>query len=437
MRALKSYEILSCFLQMPAGIYPVFAFPYYSRKEIENYQLRKLKNLVHHAYHQVPFYKDKYDAARIKPQDILTLEDFKRLPIVTKEEMIQNYPDRILSCGTDLEDSLLSVSSGSSGKIINVVYGIPTLARYMLAGLRTYAMGINWRPWFKQMNIYASRHPMDHVLKTHWLSYAWTLQGTESLVNDLCHNNPDFMSCYPSVLNEMRAFMLRKKIQPPRALKAIFVNSEMSFATDREKLSAFFGVPVYYEYSSEELNRIAAQCRYKNYHLFEDMNFIEILGADGQTVPEGEVGEVVGTHLLNYTMPFIRYRQNDLAAIGSRECSCGRSLKVLESVEGRKNDSFVFNDGKILSSGFLLDLAYSILLAFPDSVCDFCLIQETSSLIIFEILPGLGFSLDIQKQIQHKLIQAFPQHVQCELRICERLTKTKSGSKNPIISRIA
>ncbi len=436
MRPLKAEEVVNCLFQMPFFVIPVFSFPSRSREEIEGFQLKRLKKIVRHAYDQVPFYKRKYDSCRIKPEDINTLKDFKNLPLVTKEEMIENFPDSNISRSIDLNKCIITFTSGSSGKIVNVVYDLPVLARNMLTGLRTYSWGMSWRPWSRQMNVNFSKHPMEGLLGTHWLHDAWTLDGVDQLVGTFKKLAPDFLSCYPSVLNEMRAYMLQRDIKPPLSLKAIFVNSEMSSAGDRKKLAEFFGAPVYDEYASEELNRIAAQCKSLNYHLLEDINYIEILDSEGNSLPDGEAGEVVGTQLLNFTMPFIRYRQNDMASIRTKDCPCGRNLKVLEKLEGRKNNHFVLKNGEILSSGFLLDLGYSILLEHPQSICDFCMVQESSDHVILELLPGKAFTAHIRDKIQDKLNKAFPANVKCELKICDRLTKTKNGAKkNPLVSR--
>ncbi|MFH1402790.1 MAG: hypothetical protein ABIH11_00800 [Candidatus Altiarchaeota archaeon] len=436
MKTLPLSDGFNVVSRLLPGLFPTFRLQYRSREEIERYQFDRLKKIVEHAYVNVPLYREKYDHAGIKPSDIKTIQDFKRLPLTTKDELIDNFPEGVLAKGVDADKCIVSASSGSSGKVLKVIYDKSTLVHYMLAGLRTYSMGVRWRPWHKQVSIYSSKHPLDRILGLYWVRFIWTLDDVPSITRELVRQNPDILSCYPSVLSELMVYMMHNGVSPPKRLKAIFVNSEMSLPSERSRLADFFNCTILDEYSSEELNRIAAQCRAYNYHVFEDINYVEILDENGQDLPEGVVGEVVGTHLLNYAMPFIRYRQKDLASIVTKECSCGRKFKVLEKLQGRKNDYFTLPSGRILSSGFLLDLAYHLILDYPDCICDFCMIQDSRDHLTLEILPGIKFSTVMVREIEDKIRSAINEEVDVDVVVKDRLSKTRSGSRNPIISLV-
>jgi hypothetical protein len=90
----------------------------------------------------------------------------------------------------------------------------------------------------------------------------------------------------------------------------------MSTQTERDEMSRLFGCPVLDEYSSEELTRIAAQCVHLTYHVFEDINYMEVVDEEGR-LAQGP-GVLVGTNLHNKAMPIIRYLQNDLGFIETR-----------------------------------------------------------------------------------------------------------------------
>src|SRR5262249_6144830 len=144
-------------------------------------------------------------------------------------------------------------------------------------------------------------------------------------------------------------------------------------------------------YSSEELGRIASQCPLGRYHLHEDIVKVEILDESGR--PTDEVGEVVGTELHNRTMPFVRYRQGDLARISDEPCPCGRQTRLLVDLVGRRNDGFVLADGRELAAGFLLDVSYrAILRGRDDVVSAYRFVQHTPSTAEFEVVPGPSWS---------------------------------------------
>jgi phenylacetate-CoA ligase len=180
------------------------------------------------------------------------------------------------------------------------------------------------------------------------------------------------------------------------------------------------------EYSSEELTRVAAQCRHKTYHLFEDINYIETQSD----------GVIVGTNLHNYAMPMIRYVQNDLGAIEVRPCDCGWRFRHLVNLQGRKNDSFILPSGKVLSSGFLLDATYEFLLAYRTAVKDFCLIQEATDRVVLQIVAGTGWDSDIERKITQRFREFLGSDVEFHVATVAICDKTKTGKRNPIINRI-
>jgi phenylacetate-CoA ligase len=204
-----------------------------------------------------------------------------------------------------------------------------------------------------------------------------------------------------------------------------------STQAERDHLSERFGCPVLDEYSSEELTRIAAQCRCGTYHIFEDINYLEaVLQADGSSV-------LIGTNLHNYAMPMIRYEQNDLGRIEERDCDCGWNFRVLTDLQGRRNDSFILPSGKIISSGFLLDATYEVLLTYRTAVKDFCLIQTSRSEVVLEVVTGDGWSANARQAIEDRFGAFFEPGLCFSVAPVELCSKTKSGKRNPVISRVS
>ena len=146
------------------------------------------------------------------------------------------------------------------------------------------------------------------------------------------------------------------------------------------------------------------------------------LQADGSNL-------LIGTNLHNYAMPMIRYEQNDLGRIEERPCDCGWSFRVLIDLQGRKNDSFILSSGKTISSGFLLDATYEILLTHRTAVKDFCHIQMTRSEIILEVVTGEGWSADVRRAIEGRFATFFEPGVRFFIALVEVCPKTKSGNQ--------
>jgi phenylacetate-CoA ligase len=432
MTRLETTDIARLLVRLLAGIPGLFRRPYWSAEKLQAYQIRLMKKRLAEARAQVPLYAGRLPA----PDSIQTLADWAKLPLLTKQDLLARpFTDR-LHPDYAVDDLIVSKSSGSTGQALDVYYDRESFYYFVLAGFRLYMMAFSYWPWRRQTYIYTSPYPFDSLFGLFPMQFISTLTPIDETLAKLRKNPPDLLVCYPS---HLRALVDQMKpvdfarIRPA----AVNVNSEMSSAVERANLGQKLGSFVFDDYSSEELTRIASQCRGLQYHLFEDVNYIEIVDDKGQIVPDGTVGNIVGTNLHNRAMPLLRYMQGDRGAVRSSTCSCGRTFRVLEKLEGRRNDSFLLPDGRLLSSGFLLDLTYEIFLSYEQAVRAFCLLQDKPDVWTLELVPGSHWSADLERKIPQDLTAKLNEpSVRIELRIVDQVTRTASGKANPIISRV-
>jgi phenylacetate-CoA ligase len=425
-------ELLDLLKALLVGNRALKAAPRWSVEQMREWQLARIRDLVTDAYHNVPFYSELYRSVAFEPGDLKGWDDFRCLPLVSKEQVIANYPHKMLRKGMKPDDLIVSRSSGSSGKVLDIAYDGQAFTTYILAGLRLFNMGFGYRPWHRQSYIYTSPYPMDSLFGLFPLHHIPTLTPIPVALERLMAAPPDLLVCYPSHLKQIAHAMgaaERRRINP----KLISVNSEMSTQAERDELSRFFGCPVLDEYSSEELTRIAAQCRHKAYHIFEDINYLETL--DDKGLPATGLGLLVGTNLHNRAMPMIRYQQNDLGELAPSSCGCGWHFRELRNLQGRRNDSFVMPSGKVLTSGFLLDVTYEFLLDDRTAILDFCLIQKAAASILLEIVPGQGWQESVAVRIREKFSQFLEPGVELLVQTVGECTKTRTGKRNPIINQ--
>lgn len=429
MRNLTFQEIMALGGDLIGAGRFLWQMPHRSLDEIQAWQFTKIRELVRHAYNQVPFYRKIYSAIGFAPDDLKTWDDFYRLPIITKDQVIAHYPDQMIAADADRGTLIISRSSGSSGKVMDIAYDAKATSLYILAGLRLYQMGFKYQPWHKQLYVYTSPYPLNSLLGLYPLKFVSTLMPVRQIIDAAIRFKPDLLVCYPSHLWQIVQEMTASDRQKIR-LRCISVNSEMSMQKERDTLAAFFDCRVLDEYSSEELTRIASQCRHKNYHIFEDINYLETVSQTGDS------GIIVGTNLHNKAMPMIRYQQNDIGTISVKPCDCGWHFRQLSQLQGRKNDHFIMPSGKILSSGFLLDATYDMVLRHRDAVKDFCLIQDTHHLIRLQIVPDKGWREEIAQAISAQLVTFFEPDVTLTIQNVEICEKTQTGKRNPIISYV-
>jgi len=408
--------------------------PYLSQDEMRRRQLERLREIVTHAYETVPFYRDLYRGAGFEPGDLGDGSRFHELPSITKDEVIEAFPDRLLSNRFELEGLIVSRSSGSSGKVLDVAYDARTLIAYVLATIRLYQMGFDYRPWHRHVYVYTSPYPIDSIFGLYPLTFVPTVAPIDEILRVLIETNPQLLVCYPSHLRQVAELATPEQLERIRPL-LVSVSSEMSSQSERDVLAGLFGCPVLDNYSSEEMARIAAQCDAKSYHVFEDMNYIETVAGDG--APTEGLGKIVATNLHNFAVPLIRYEQNDLAQIEAPGCACGRSFRRLRNLQGRQNDSFTMPSGRVLTSGFLLDATYEFLLTHRTAIRDFCLVQEQPDAVLLEIVAGKGWSDAVERQISARFRRFLDDDVHFRIETVDECEKTKTGKRNPIINRLA
>ncbi len=148
----------------------------------------------------------------------------------------RDFPDRILARGESVERLIVSRSSGSTGKALDVAYDARATALFILAGLRLYRMGSPTAPWHRQLYVYTSPYPLDSLFGLFPLHFVPTLAPVADIVAAIRRRRPDLLVCYPSHLKQIaQAIPADKRSQ--LGLQCISVNSEMSTQAERDDLS--------------------------------------------------------------------------------------------------------------------------------------------------------------------------------------------------------
>jgi phenylacetate-CoA ligase len=365
------------------------------------------------------------------------LDDFKNLPTVTKNDIIENQNDCIVEPRRHEKNLRVSRSSGSSGQILEIIAGTDRWVQSALLMLRMYQRALHFGPFDRGALIYTSQYPFQSAWGLYPVKYLYTLTPPSELISGLERIRPSYTISYPSILAELAA------LYPDRCnslgVSGIATNSEHSTQAQRDHLSEIFAAPVFDEYSSEELILGGFQCEAGEYHLQEDCAYLEILETRSpQEVAPGATGEIVGTSLVHKVMPFIRYRQGDLAAITPSMCICGSSFRILGHIGGRRNASFQLRGGHTVPSGRILDWTYKLVLDFHLPIAQFQVIQH--ELHRMEVVIVTSTSADLTAP-QHNVIMEsfqtlFEASMDVEVRRVGTIPRTSAGKHMPIVSHV-
>lgn len=328
------------------------------RRDCESLKLlqdKLLRDAVHHAYSDVPFYRRVWDDAGLDVRSIRGIQDLDRIPIVTNP-MVREAAKRgeLLARGVDTSSCTYLDTSGSSGAALRI-WKRPIEERVRRAvGLRIwFEHGFHWHHSTAQFQIKPGpSHPLQRfgISKKTWIS---TAQPSDLQLAQFLEANADVVVGTATALRRI-ARAIESAGATPKRPRIVFCAGELLDPETRRLVQKVFGVDPVGLYGQTEVGYIAWQCeRREGFHVNADTHLVEILRG-GKSVGPGELGTVVVTDLQTRTMPLLRYDTADLAMAKADSCPCGRPLPVLGSIEGRARSSILLEDGRVLTTRMII-----------------------------------------------------------------------------------
>jgi phenylacetate-CoA ligase len=403
--------------------------PWKDIEVLRKQQYLKLRKMISHAYENVPFYHKLFKEAGIRPEDIRTLADIKKIPITYKSD-VQARSEEFLARGYDERNCRVRYTSGSTGNPHRLFFSKSADDFGHATDLRSmYQNG--YRLYHKSFELSHPRHigrpTIPQRLGLHRVKLASIFETPERMACHIREYQPMFLKGYPSMLRTIAA-----KIEQGENLgvRKIFTTSELLSRSDRKLIMESFKADVIDLYGSVEFPRVAWECeKHEGYHIDIDSVVFE-LTKGGEVIEEGQ-GDVTITGLYNKAMPLIRYNVGDIGRIerGLR-CGCGRSTPLLHSIRGRSNDRIILPSGREVDPLTLYSVEDLI------GVKSFRIIQVKPNAfqVIYTNLPGSK----IVEQSFRKAIQnaCGNEKVKVTVKRADSLPRDPSGKFRAVISRV-
>jgi phenylacetate-CoA ligase len=394
-------------------------------------QERALRKLIGHAYARVPYYRRLFDSAGIRPDSISSLDDLKSIPILTKDMVLANYPDGILMSGVNLNRCSPRMTSGSSGKKLEVVLDHNVAALYRLMQFRQL-IDIGYKPWDTMAYVRFSPPVTSialqkvNLFRRCFIPLEW---GPERQVAEIVKRRPQIINAYPSVL-----YLLAKTAGRERGksleLKFLMSNSELLTKHARAYIEDVFQCKVYDDYSCLEFSAVASECRMQNLHVAADNVILEVLDKNDNRLPAGEPGRIVVTSLNNYSMPYIRYEIGDVGALSGERCPCGRNFPVLKAIVGRCDDFLVMPSGQLMDPQTIVFQIETL----PE-VKEFRVVQERNKDLVISIVPHGAVNFpEIRNEISTKIKKIVNGSIRVDVTEAEALDRGATGKHRSIMS---
>ncbi len=327
------------------------------RKEIRELQLKRLKETVKKLYENVPFYRNKFKELKIKSTDIKTLEDIRKLPLTTKDDLRNNSPFGMMI--TSLDNCIeLHASSGTTGIPITVCYTPNDIDVWSEVMARCLSMsGLTKKDIFQ--------NPIPYGTFTGAFGFHYGAQKVGALVIPsgmgqserqlklMDYYDTTFISGVASYA--MRLSQVAQEIDVD--LKKLKVRNglfgaEMFTPGLKKRIMNAWDMDVHDIYGLTEMcgPGVSTDCdQHDGLHLWEDHFLIEVLDPITlESVEPEEEGEIVLTTLTKEGMPLLRYRTRDIAKIYDQEvCDCGRTHVKHTTIKGRSDDMIIIRGTNI------------------------------------------------------------------------------------------
>lgn len=406
----------------------------WSRKQLEAYQDRKLRKLVLHTGRHVPYYRNLFEEIGLQPESFRGRADMHRIPLLDKETLRRRAEEFIADNAKKFRPKWYQ-TSGSTGTPIKFMLSADSRANDAAAIIRAY----QWAGYYPGKRIFSVRGFPD----VSW-EFKYNMLGTslnfnspklikESAIRVLEEINklkPDVYFGYPFCLIMLSKIAHDEKIEIPPG-RYIIVTGETTSENNRRVLEKTYGGKVFDVYGMTENAVMITECEYSNKHVIDDFAYHEFVDDEGNILEAEGKGEIVGTSYYNYAMPLIRYKTLDNAIIKPQDevCKCGRKFRMVQQIEGRKDDYIQTPEGRLLR---MIHLA----LTLGKGIVVSQYVQDALDHMYVNIVPGPDFEKDSLKEVKKHLHMRLGNSIRIDFKIVSELEKTHSGKIPFIISRI-
>ena len=321
-----------------------------TREQIEALQVERLKETVKRCMNN-PFYKARLEKAGVTPENITSVDDVRRIPFTTKQDLRDTYPFGLASAPLT-ECVRLHSSSGTTGN--------PTVILHTQKDLDEWANQVArnlWMVGLRPNDVF--QNSSGYGMFTGGLGFQYGAERLGMLTIPAAAGNSlrqikfmtDFgttaLHAVPSYVTRLYEVMQEQGVDPRKdtKLKVLAIGAEPHSEEQRKRIENMLGVKAYNSFGMSEMcgPGVGFECKEQNgLHFWEDYYIVEIVDPETlEPVPDGEIGELVLTSIRREAMPLLRYRTRDLTRVLGRGCPCGRNHVRLDRMKGRSDDMMV------------------------------------------------------------------------------------------------
>jgi phenylacetate-CoA ligase len=416
----------------------------WSRRRMQDYVEQQLREVLLHAYVEVPYYRTRWNQANIGKEDLrrMTIGDLCKLPPTQKQDL-RSAPETFVAQDIARAKRLHRYhSSGSTGTPVTAICTSEAHRRFTAArevrsfgwagtSIRMPRSMLGGRLVVPRGNGTPPFHRYNWAERQVYLSAYHMAPGTAKFyVSAFNRYRPQLLTGYAYSHYILARMMADQGLVLDYQPRALVLSSEKLTVEMKTVISKAFRARAFEEYGAVENCMLATECQYGSLHVSPDFGVIEIVDDDYLPVSPGREGRILCTSLLNEAQPLIRYEIGDLGVWSTDVCACGRDhLPILQEVVGRLEDVVVGRDGRELVRfhGMFVNVAH---------VVEAQVIQEALDSFVVRTVVEDGFSRNQEQQIRHRFQERLGP-VKVRIDKVKEIPRTERGKFRAVISLLS
>lgn len=402
---------------------------WWSTDKLRDFQNHSLRNLINHAMNTVPYYSDLFKSIGIKNNDILSVDDLIKLPILTKDIIKDHGLERFESKLFDQKNSLPASSSGSTGEPLYYIQSKYSKSLNTAAGLRGwywagFRLGDKYVKLSQNPRTSFVKRTQDYMSRNKYLSTNPLIESNyKFILDEIEAYKPKIIRSYPDPLNFIAEYRQKSGCYS-HIPNAIITTGNTLHSEVRRKIMRSFNTMVFDSYNCEG-NPVVFECpSHTCYHSTMEYGITQVVDDNNNLIKNG-VGRLISSDFSNLAFPFIRYDTQDLVEISDEPCVCGRNLLRINKILGRNNDVLEGGDGRKFIVHNFTGFFQSDNNHLNRSVEKFQIVKKEDATFVFKLIVNNQFTDDTanyitrfwQKELKSKIV----------IEIVENIPLTSSG----------
>lgn len=401
--------------------------------EIRRYREQRLRDFLL-AASRAPFWRDKFRGYEVDTTAPDPFAELAKLPVLSKEE-VKSALGRIVVTESRGKGLVTCHTSGTTGSGL-VFPATHAAERAQWAAWWRYRgwHGITRDTW---CGYFGGRSlvPLDRKRPPYWRinspgrqlmfsGYHLTEDTVRDYLAALMERQIEWLHGYPSLLALVAGYIIEQRLAPLPPVRVVTTAAENLLSQQRERIRQAFGAPVFQHYGQVEGIANFSECELGQLHVDEDFSHVEFVPTAGGS----GTCRVVGTNWTNPAFPLIRYDCGDLATPVDGNCKCGRPGRLVEGVDGRKEDFLILPSGARVGR---LDHIFKDLVRIREAQ----VYQREPGQVVFRVVKGDGYdSTGEEQRLLSEARTRLGNEMRIDIEYCESIPRTRSGKLRFVIS---